>query len=147
MKNRVLHNVVTGILAGWLMLSASTGICAEGGEEGAAPKPSTIYVKMEPAFVTNYGTPRTSKLKYVKADVTLRVSSPAAEAAVNRHMPNLRNAVVMLLGNQTEQDMASGDAQEIVRQAALKEVNQILKAENESEEVSDLLFTNFIVQR
>ncbi len=142
---RMLKPVLeTGIL---MMALMAGGSFAEEGEEGAPPKATTIYVKMEPAFVTNYGSPRTNKLKYVKAEVTLRVSSAAAEAAISRHMPYLRNEMVMLLSSQTEQSMASGEAQEMVRKEALKGVNRILKTEEETEQVEDLLFTNFIVQR
>ncbi len=138
------------ISAGFLFASGSI-LADDGGETEAdgetPPVVKTIYVKMEPSFVTNYGEPVTRKLKYVKADVSLRVSGSKAERVVERHMPNLRNEIVLLLSSQTAEAMASGQAQEAVRKQALKAVNKVLKDEEETESIDDLLFTNFVVQR
>ncbi|PID43682.1 MAG: flagellar basal body-associated protein FliL [Proteobacteria bacterium] len=141
-----LFQLYTLVFVSASLIVASGYVVAED-EEGVAPVARTVYVKMEPAFVTNYGEPVTRKMKYVKAEISLRVSSPDAEQAVLRHMPNLRNEIVFLLSSQSAESMAAGQAQEMVRKDALKAVNKVLRDEDETATVDDLLFTNFVVQR
>jgi flagellar FliL protein len=108
----------------------------------------TQYIEMKPAFVTNYGAPGKKKLKYVKADISLRVTSKDAADAVEAHMPYLRNEVVMLLSSQSESTMSDPIGQDTVRKLALEAVNKVLSVEaGKGVEVDDLLFTNFVVQR
>lgn len=103
---------------------------------------------MKPAFVTNYGTPGKKKLKYVKADISLRVTSKDAADAVEAHMPYLRNEVVLLLSSQSESTMSDPIGQDTVRKLALEAVNKVLSVEaGKGVEVDDLLFTNFVRQR
>lgn len=117
-------------------------------EEEAAVTYKTQYIEMKPSFVTNYGAPGTKKLKYVKADISLRVTSAAVADAVDVHMPYLRNEVVLLLSSQSEKTMSDPVGQDSVRKAALEAINNILKEEaGAGIVVDDLLFTNFVVQR
>ncbi|MCP5207742.1 MAG: flagellar basal body-associated protein FliL [Hahellaceae bacterium] len=122
----------------------SPGVASE--EEAVTFK--TQYIEMKPAFVTNYGTPGKKKLKYVKADISLRVTSKDAADAVEAHMPYLRNEVVLLLSSQSESTMSDPIGQDTVRKLALEAVNKVLSVEaGKGVEVDDLLFTNFVVQR
>lgn len=117
-------------------------------EDDAEPTFKTQYIEMKPSFVTNYGGPAKKKLKYVKADISLRVTTKESAAAVEAHMPYLRNEVVFLLSGQTEKAMSNVVAQEEVRQSALKAINKVLEDEaGGGTSVDDLLFTNFVVQR
>lgn len=114
------------------------------GEEGSA---ETIYVDMTPAFVTQVGTPG-QRLSYLKANVTLRVTSKAAEEAVKAHMPRMRHELVMLFSAQTDVDrLSSGEGQEALRAEALTRINQVLEDQHREERVKDVLFTTFVVQR
>lgn len=117
-------------------------------EEDGEPTFKTQYIEMKPSFVTNYGGPAKKKLKYVKADISLRVKTKASAAAVDAHMPYLRNEVVFLLSGQSEKAMSNVIAQEEVRKSALEAINKILAEEaGDDIRVDDLLFTNFVVQR
>lgn len=113
-------------------------------EEGEA---QTIYVDMTPAFVTQVGTPG-QRLSYLKANVTLRVSSKAAEDAVKTHMPRLRHELVMLFSAQTDTDqLSSGEGQDALKKEALARINKVLEDQHREERVDDVLFTTFVVQR
>jgi flagellar FliL protein len=111
-------------------------------EEGAPP--TVAYVSLVPALVGNFGSG--AKLKFYKADIALRVSGSAAEGKVKYHEPLIRNQLVMLFSQQTEEGIAAAGAKETLRQEALKQVQEILTQEEGQPLVDDLLFNNLIIQ-
>nr|WP_069086647.1 flagellar basal body-associated protein FliL [Pseudomonas sp. TCU-HL1] len=117
-------------------------VAEEQPKEGEAPK--VAYIDLVPSLVGNYGPgPR---LKYYKADISLRVTGPEAEEKVTRHEPLIRNQLVMLFSQQTDETLSSSDSKEKLRQEALKQVQQVLNSEEGQPLVDDLLFNNLIVQ-
>jgi flagellar FliL protein len=131
------------VAAVWPSPTAAQDAASEKGDGAAAPR----YLPLEPAFVTNFGAPGNGRLYFLKADVSLRVSSQAAAAAAGRHMPALRNALVLLLSRQEEATVATGSGREAIRAEALAELRAILEAEEGEPFIDDVLFTNFLVQR
>ncbi|MBA1273064.1 flagellar basal body-associated protein FliL [Pseudomonas azotifigens] len=104
----------------------------------------TIYHTLTPALVGNYGSGE--RLKYYKADVALRVANTDAENRVKHHEPLIRNQLVMLFSEQTDESLGSLDAKETLRQEALKQVQDVLSQETGQPLVDDLLFNNLIIQ-
>ncbi len=102
------------------------------------------YINLQPAFVTNYGAD--AKLHYLKVEISVRVETLEDVALVERHLPYLRNNLVLLLSRQTEADVTSVEGRQRLRAVALEEVHKVLKYEEGKTVVSDLLFNNFIVQ-
>ena len=129
-----------------LLLALSLPVAALGEEakEGAAPKVS--YISLSPPFVGNYGLDGTPKLKVYKADVALRVTGEEASKLVKANEPLIRNQLVALFTQQTVDKMSNVEAKEHLRQEALKQVQQVLEAEEGKPIVEDLLFNNLIVQ-
>lgn len=120
------------------------------GEEAEMPEADagdSRYVELKPTFVTNFGPTTTPRLMYIKTDVALRVAGEDGESAAERHLPALRNALVLLLSRQPESAVSTGESREGIRQAAIEELNGILASEEGEPYIRDLLFTNFIVQR
>jgi flagellar FliL protein len=103
------------------------------------------YIEMRPSFVVNYGEP-TTKMRYAKIDISLRVNSQSAAETVETHMPSLRNEIVLLLSQQQEGSMGDITGRESIRQMAKDQLNAIIKLEAGVEPVADLLFTAFVVQ-
>lgn len=108
--------------------------------------PATVvaYVSLFPPLVGNFGSG--ARLKFFKADVSLRVTGAETEAKVVHHQPLIRNQLVMLFSQQTDESMAAPDAKETLRQAALKQVQDVLVQEEGAPLVEDLLFNNLIIQ-
>jgi flagellar FliL protein len=120
---------------------------AEEQEEEAKEPGVTDYIAMNPPFVTHVGEPGSS-LVYLKTAVTLRASSTSTRPVLETHMPRLRHELVMLFGEQTDVDALSGNAgQNALREEAKKRINQVLEEQQTGESVSDVLFTEFVVQR
>lgn len=139
----------TLLLSLCLLLLAAMPVCAEDEEADAdpeAPKTTALYIPLVPPFVVNYGG--VGKLRYIKADMTVRVRDISAAQGVRHHMPAIRDKLVTLLSKQEELviDTQQGKAQ--LRKDALMEIQQVIEEEEGKDSgVVDLLFDNFIVQR
>ena len=74
----------------WLVGSGSSVLA----EEADVPPPIggvVRYVELKPTFVANFGISDSGALKYVRADVTVRVANKDAEFAARYHLAALRN--------------------------------------------------------
>lgn len=114
--------------------------------EPEAPR-YTAYVDMSPAFVTHIGPPA-ERPSYLKTDITLRVATETAEAAIETHMPRLRHELVMLFGEQQDLDqLSSTEGQRSLREEAMVRINAVMEEQQTGEQVTDVLFTTFVIQR
>lgn len=136
----------TKLLVMTLLYALVSPLCAQ--EEDPAVTPDAggaLYIALQPAFVVNYGG--VGQLKYLKAELSVRVQNNDAANAVRHHMPYIRNNLVLLLSSQTDETLETQLGKENLRQAALLEVRAVLEQENGSSGVVDLYFNNFILQR
>ncbi|MBX9754047.1 MAG: flagellar basal body-associated FliL family protein, partial [Pseudomonadaceae bacterium] len=85
-------------------------------KEGENAAPKIIYVGIVPALVGNYSSGM--KMKFYKADISLKVTGSEAEDKVKYHEPLIRNQLVMLFSQQTDESLGSMDAKEKLRQEA-----------------------------
>ena len=121
---------------------------ADGDSDGLEAIEGVVrYVDLKPPFVANYGVSDDGHMSYVKASVTVRVSSKEAEYAARYHVASLRNTLVLLLSRQDESSVASVDGRETIKAEALEEMRETMIAEEGDPFIDDLMFTNFVVQR
>ena len=119
-------------------------------EEGVVskePKPRVQYHALKPPFVANFGKAESKRLKFIKADVSLVVSDSEAISVIDAHNSLIRHQIVMSLSKQSEESLSTTEGQEALRLAVLKKVQAALSEETDKEQIDDLLFTNFVVQR
>lgn len=107
--------------------------------------PEVTYISLSPALVGNFAA-GSSKLKFYKADIALRVSV-AGKSQVEYHEPLIRDQLVGLFSQKTEEDFATIEGKEAVRKDALRRVQQVLQQEEGEPLVDDLLFNNLVVQK
>lgn len=62
------------------------------------------------------------------------------------HEPLIRNQLIELFSQQTQESLATLEAKEALRQEALRLTRQVLEQEEGQPLVEDLLFNNLIVQ-
>lgn len=115
----------------------------EGDEPAIFAKP--LYIPIKPALVVNYGGD--GKLKYLKAEMSLRVEDTAASNAVRHHLPLIRDYLVMLLSRQRDEDIDTQAGKERLREKALEGVQKLLEEEDGEQGVLNLFFVHFVVQR
>lgn len=111
--------------------------------EGVALQP--IYLPLKPAFVVNYGGD--GRLRYIKADLTARLSSAEAATAVRHHLPYIRNNIVRLLGSQTDESIESQMGKDALRKDILKEIQLVIMEEEGIEGIDDVFFDSLIIQK
>ncbi len=136
------------MLKAWILmvLALSLPVTAMAAEEEKEGAPKVAYISLTPPLVGNYALDGGPRLRVYKADVALRVTGDASAAAVKHHEPLIRNQLVALFAQQTVDSLGSVEAKERLRQEALKQVRQVLEAEEGKPVVEDLLFNNLIVQ-
>jgi len=132
----MLRTLIVLLCAGLSQLALAEG------EEAAGPQVQYIY--FEPAFVVNYGS--TGRIKYLRTDVALKVSSLDAADRVSHHKPYLRNNLVMLFSAQEPAIMNSSQGREELRHTALSEVRAVMTELEGMHYIDDLYFNNFVVQ-
>jgi flagellar FliL protein len=134
---------LSGLLIGLLLVSVSPAWAEGDGEAAVAER--AIYIPIKPAFVVNYGG--AGRLKYLKAEVSVRVRGSSAANSIRHHMPYIRNNLILLFSSQMEENLDNQEGKELLRQAALQEITNILVAEEGVSDVEDLYFNQLVIQR
>lgn len=124
-----------------------TAIClpALASSEEKEEAPTTIYHNLFPALIGNLAD-QGNRLKFFKADVSLRVTGTEAEEKLKQHEPLIRHQMVMLFSAQTSEIINAPDGRENLRLEALKRVQDAINGEEGKPIVEDLLFNNLIIQ-
>ena len=112
----------------------------ESGEE--VEDTGSSYVKIDPAFVTNYGG--TNRLRYVKVDVTLKVANGPGQAQVAHHLPVIKDSLLMLLSQQGNDTIDTVEGKEALRSESLAKIAELLAKEDGESHVQEVLFTSFV---
>jgi len=119
-------------LAGSAFISASA-LASSGGETF---KEGVNYIAIKPPLVVNYGGP--GRVKYIKAELSLRTEDAHSAQEVTHHMPLIRDTLIMLISSVTDEQMASGEGKEKMRVEALAKINEALeKVDHPAGENSD----------
>ncbi len=128
----------------FILLSFSLSM-AHAADEAEGEDDYVGYVELKP-FVANFGD--TSELHFVKCEVTIQVGSSATEQAVRDHMAGVRNDILFLLMEQSEESMVSATAQKVLAKKAIMLVKQrLIEEEGDGAiEIDDLFFVSFVAQ-
>lgn len=117
---------------------------AEEGEGEEAPA-EALYVPLDPAFVVNFHDEK-NRRKLMKVELNAVTRDPGVQEAITKHMPMIRNALVLLFSRQVYEELLPHEGKESLRAKALEEVKLVLDREYGSSEVEDILFTSFVMQ-
>ncbi len=101
----------------------SSSVLASGGG-GDTFKEGVNYIPIKPHLVVNYGG--TGKVKYIKAELSLRTEDMHSAQEVSHHMPLIRDTLIMLISSVTEDQMAGAEGKEKMRLEALEKINAAL---------------------
>lgn len=118
---------------------------AHAGDEAADPSlPAVQYIYFEPALVVNFGS--SGRMRYLRTEIAIKVSSTTAAGKVSQHKPYLRNTLVFMLSAQEPEMMNSSQGRESLRRLALEEVRRTMSKLEGSPFIDDLFFNTFVVQ-
>ncbi len=111
-------------------------------KEPPPPPPEPVFVAVEP-FTVNLQDAR-GRILYV--GVSLKVADEAVASRLTGHMPQVRNRILMTLTSQEADTLTTLEGKQALAQTLRATVSEPFVAEAEPLKVSDVLFTNFIVQ-
>jgi flagellar FliL protein len=121
---------------------------AEGeGEEDTNPDGTprmAVYMDFEQPFVVNFQDE--GQLRYLQITISAMTKNPKVVEEMKRHMPLIRNNLVMLFSGQTREGIISREGKEKIRKEAEVEVQKILKEQTGNPGVKALYFTSFVMQ-
>ncbi len=109
--------------------------------EDAGP---VAYMSLEPPFVVNAEGQGSTHYLQISMDVMAR--DPAVIEAVKKHMPVIRNNLIMLLSSQNQAVVATREGKEKLRADALAEIQKVLKEQTGAPGVEAVYFTIFVMQ-
>ncbi|MBK1721311.1 flagellar basal body-associated FliL family protein [Thiocystis violacea] len=120
-------------------------------EEGAAPVAATpaqpqgplIYHELEP-FTVNITTP--GPVRFLRLQMTVVTRDEGVVAAVDKHMPMIRNDLLALLATQESSVMNTPEGKDALREQLKQTVSGILTRMGAPSGVTDILFTDFVMQ-
>nr|WP_274521772.1 flagellar basal body-associated FliL family protein [Halorhodospira halochloris] len=113
-------------------------------ENGEPDLGDPIYLRLEPPLTVNFE--RGQRISYLQAEVELMARSDEALEAVERHMPVVRNNLLMLFADQSFQELNTRAGREELRRKSLDEINGILEERGAQGEVEAVYFTSFVMQ-
>jgi flagellar protein FliL len=116
----------------------------DGKPEEKIEKAPPQYLAFDPPLVASLED--NGSIRFLQVTVELMARDEKVIAAVDTHMPVIRNNLLMLLGGQTVSSLTNREEKEKLRKQALTEVQKIMKANTGEAGVEDLYFTSFVVQ-
>ena len=124
--------------------AAEEGESGEGAEGGVPAKKSAIYFPLKPPIIVNFQS--RGRQRFLQAEVTLMAREDDVIAAIEIHMPMIRNSLVLLLGGQIYEELQTPEGKELLRQQALEEIQALMMNEINKPGIEQVLFTNFVMQ-
>ena len=125
----------------FLLLSLHTGLVFASSGGGTT---NTPYFEIATPFVVNIQSE--DGLVFLQVKAQFKVKKPELKSQLTKHMPAIQHTMMMVLSEQTQNDIRSVKGKEKLRGTALKEVQTLLKKQIGDEAVDEIYFTGFIIQ-
>ncbi|TDF36468.1 flagellar basal body-associated protein FliL [Alteromonadaceae bacterium M269] len=104
------------------------------------------YYGLEPDIVTNYLSPGSKKLGYVRVTVELLLENADDIDVAEHHSPLLRSTTIEIFGRQTAEKVKSLTGREDIRRTCLETLRELMKKEAGTEMIKDVIFTKYLYQ-
>lgn len=113
-------------------------------EEGIGASKEAFYFSLDPAFVVNFQGKSRARFLQVNIDGVTR--EEVIKQEVTKHLPQIRNNIVLLLSSKTYDDLITPEGKEKVRQEVLSEIQKVMESEVGKAGVENIFFTSFVMQ-
>lgn len=137
----VLLLLAVGGAAGWYFLAPQP----EGESEDAqVAEAAPVYFTLDPELIVNFEG--SGRVRYLQLGIELMTREPEAVDALALHTPVIRNNLIMLLSDQSQDELMTRQGKEALQQAALAEVQKVMTDRYGEPAVETLYFTSFVMQ-
>ncbi len=133
--------ILGGAFTGWILIKGKggdNGTAAAKADETAKDTPGHI-VTMDP-FIINLADP--GEVTYLKIAVNLEVDSEKMTAEIQKRMPQIRDAILMLLSSKTADDVKSTGGKLKLQDDIVLRINNFLQ----TGKIKAVYFTEFVMQ-
>ncbi|OHV12356.1 hypothetical protein BH688_04915 [Kushneria phosphatilytica] len=131
-----------GVAGGWYFLGGSDSAVATTEETKPAPPPAPVFVELKP-FTVNVGE---DSGRVLYTGITLQTSDDASATRLNTHMPEVRNRILMVLTSHDADSLTSASGKQALAKEIVSAFDQPFDDGQTRAEVTQALFTDFIVQ-
>ncbi len=101
------------------------------------------YFGFEPSIITNYVAVK-KKIGYVRLTVELMITDSSNYELVEHHAPLLRDAIITIIGQQTEAKIKSINGRHEIQKLCENKVKSLLQQETGKTIINKLLFTQWL---
>ena len=161
-KKKIVVIVLAGLLVAgggtagalYFMGVFPTGASAAVSEAGEEAQPEAepedvelkeaFYVSLDPPFTVNFNGGGGSR--YLQVTMNAMTREEAMQQEITRHMPVIRNDLMMIMSSKASSELSSREGKESLRAEALAAIKVILERETGSPGVEALYFTSFVMQ-
>lgn len=119
---------------------AAHGEAAAPGTPGAVPKPDVGPMVKIDEFIVNIISEEGSH--YVKTSMSLEMSNAAVVEETTTRMPQIRDAVLLLIGNKTFEELQDLQGKKQLKAEITTKINSFLQ----TGQIKSIYFTDFVVQ-
>lgn len=121
------------------------GLAADGETVDPRSLGPALYTPLDPPLLANF-VDDTGATRYLQLGVQAMARDQKIIDAVQAHSPALRNAFLLMLANQDQDEIITREGKERLREDMLAEARSILKRNSGLDAIEALYFTSFIIQ-
>lgn len=103
-----------------------------------------VYFRIEPDVVVNYG--ETGPLRFIRTNISLGIDNPQSVVKIRQHKAYIRHNIIMFLSAQSPDVIRDPNSREALRTQLLSNIKELMQMLEGEPYVTQLYFTNFIVQ-
>ena len=103
-----------------------------------------IYQGLDPDFVVAFRNPK--NVRFIKASIEVMTYDSSVIDALKQNMPAVRDGVLTVFGNQTEDKLSTTEGKEAFRGEILQSIRDTLKKYTGKSGVEAVFFTNYVMQ-
>ena len=109
-----------------------------------APAPAPIFFPLESMTVNLQSDD--GQQHYLRIGLTLKLTDQKVQEHLTEHMPEIRSRVLLALSNKHPEELATLDGKKALATELEKLIEEPTEANGQPVHVSDVLFTEFVVQ-
>lgn len=113
-------------------------------EQTPPPPVPAIYYPLKPPIVVNFSVK--GRQRYLQAELTLMTRDGSVISTIELHQSMIRNALILLIGGHSFEELRTAEGKELLRQACLQEIQRLLQQEIGKPGIEQVLFTDFVMQ-
>lgn len=133
-------SMVRGLVLACSLLCTGAAL-AEGDEAAGGGKGDPLFVSMVPHFTVNLGAAR-----FLNMTAETLVGDAATKTALEKNMPAIRHAILMMLADMVPEDLSTSRQKEVMRRDITRAMRKTLKDLGTDDDVRGFYITSLVIQ-